>query len=320
MTDPNPSTPKPSPFTRILVPLDGSPRSEEALPYALAVAGPRAALTVLHVVPDAEPLRKPLGQITKTADEVMAELTAEARAELDAAVGRLDTAAAGSVDTVVRFGDVADTILAVADEIDADAVVLASSGRGLIGRLALGSVADDVSRRGTRPTLVVREAERGNRPGAPTIERLVVPLDGSARGRAALPVAAALAGRLAVPIALISVVEPSASMGAASVGGVGFSAETYTGLDEEIEAITREGLAAAERELAGSGVPVATELARGSAAGAIVAFTSPTDLIVMTSRGHGGFARLVLGSVAGTLLREAPAPVLLVPVPVEPAS
>jgi len=305
-----------SPFTHLLVPLDGSPRSEEALPYALAVAGRGAAITVLHVVPDAEPLRKPLGQIMKTAEEVLAELSDEALADLNAAVGRADAAGAGvTVDPVVRFGNVADTILDVADELGVDAVVLAGSGRGLLSHLALGSVADRVARESTRPTLVVREHETDAPSAAPTIRRIVAPLDGSERGKAALPVAATLATKLGAPIALISVVEPSTSMmGSASAMGSAFSADVYTDLDDELEAATREQLAEAERSLTGIGARVSTELARGPAAGAIIAFAGPTDLIVMTSRGNGGFVRLVLGSVAETLVREAPAPVLLVPV------
>ena len=305
-----------SPFTSLLVPLDGSPRSEEALPYALAILGKGngATITALHVVPDAEPLRKPLGQITKTADEVMAELTADAQAQLQAAVERTGAVAAGlRVDTVVRFGNVGDTILDVADELAVDAVVMAGSGRGLLSRLALGSVADRVSRESTRPTLVVREHEPGEPGAAPTIGRIVVPLDGSERGRAALPRATALAKHLSASIALITVVEPQTQMGAAAIGGAAFSAEMYTELDEAVEAVAREQLAEAEKSLATSGVAVTTELAHGSAAGAVMAFATPADLIVMTSRGHGGIKRMVLGSVANTIVREGPAPVLLVP-------
>ena len=306
----------PSPFNHLLVPLDLSPRSEEALPYALALAGgvPGVTVTALHVIPDAHPLRKPLGQITKTADEVMTELTADAQSELQAAVERSGTATAGvRVDTVVRVGNVADTILDVADELAVDAVVLAGSGRGNLSRLVLGSVADRVARESTRPTVVVREHESAAPGVPPVIRRIVVPLDGSERARAALPLATALAAHLSVPMALITVVEPPTQMGAASVGGAAFSAELYQGLDEEIEAVSREQLAEAERSLSSAGVPVTTELAHGSAAGAVIDSATPADLIVMTSRGHGGLVRMVLGSVADTVVREGPASVLLVP-------
>ena len=308
--------PTPAPLRKLLVPLDGSPRSEEALPYALAVAGgdTEATIVTLHVVPDAQPLRKPLGQITKTADEVMAELTADAQAELQAAVDRSGAAETGvRVETLVRVGNVADTILDVADELAVDAVVLAGSGRGNISRLVVGSVADRVARESTRPTLVVREHETAAVGSAPTIRRLVVPLDGSERAQAALPLAASLAAHLSIPIALITVVEPQTQMGAVSVGGAAFSAEMYQGLDEEVEAVSREQLTEAEKSLAASGVPVTTELAHGSAAGAVMAFASSADLVVMTSRGHGGIVRMVLGSVADTIVREGPSPVLLVP-------
>lgn len=308
-----------TPFTHLLVPLDGSPRSEEALPYALALIDEGSTITILHVVPDAEPLRKPLGQILKTADEMMAELTADAQGLLQAAVERSGALTAGvQVDPVVRFGNVGDTILDVADELAVDAIVMAGSGRGLVSRLALGSVADRVSRESTRPTLVVREhAVRehaiGEHAAAPRIARVVAPLDGSERGRAALPIAAGLAKHLSAPIALITVVEPTSGLGSAALGGAGFSAELYGGLEEEIESAARAQLTEVEQSLSSSGLTVTAELAHGLAAGAIIDFATPADLIVMTSRGHGGIVRMVLGSVADTIVREGPAPVLLVP-------
>lgn len=309
MTEPT----TPAPFRKLLVPLDGSPASRQALPYALAVGGDGAVITLLQVIPDAEPLRKPFGQIAMTAEEVRAMLTDLAAKVLDQAIAESGVDA-GRFETVVRFGDVTDTILTVADEVGADAVVMATAGRGAIGRLALGSVTDRVVRHSERPVLVVREAEEGAADVHPAIARLVVPLDGSERSRAALPVAAGLAGRLGVAIALISVVEQHAAMvGAASAGGFAFSTETYGTLEDELEVAGREGLARGEAALAGSGARVSTELAHGSAAGAIMDFVGPSDLIVMTSRGQGGVARWLLGSVADKLLRHAPAPVLLVP-------
>lgn len=301
-----------SPFQRLLVPLDGSPASRQALPYALAVGGD-APVTLLQVVPDAEPLRKPFGQITMTAEEVMAMLTDLARKELADAVEWAGVDA-GRFDLVVRFGDVADTILAVAAEVDADAIVMATAGRGAIGRLALGSVTDRVVRHSPCPVLVVREGDEDGGQAAPVVARLVVPLDGSDRSRSALPVAAGLAARLGAPVLLVSVVEPTTMAGAGAIGGFDFSAETYTGLEEELEASARAALAQGEAALAPSGVAVSTEVAHGHAAGAILDLVGPTDLIVMTSRGQGGVARWLLGSVADKLLRHAPAPLLLVPV------
>jgi nucleotide-binding universal stress UspA family protein len=57
---------------------------------------------------------------------------------------------------VVHRGDVANAIRGVAARIGADAVCMASHGRSGIGRVVLGSVAEEVLRDETRPVLIVR--------------------------------------------------------------------------------------------------------------------------------------------------------------------
>lgn len=59
----------------------------------------------------------------------------------------------------VRVGDPATAILATADELQADLVVVGSHGRGALGRLVLGSVSDAVAHRWSGATLVIRAAE-----------------------------------------------------------------------------------------------------------------------------------------------------------------
>ena len=59
-------------------------------------------------------------------------------------------------------------------------------------------------------------------------------------------------------------------------------------------------------------------LVHGPAAHTIVSLATPNDLIVMTSHGRSGFRRWLLGSVADMLVRDAPCPVMLVRLEVEP--
>lgn len=65
----------------------------------------------------------------------------------------------------------------------------------------------------------------------------------------------------------------------------------------------------------GAGLEAAADLREGNPASEIVQVAGelPADLIVMGTHGRGGFRRLVLGSVAETVLRTAPCPVLTVP-------
>jgi nucleotide-binding universal stress UspA family protein len=81
---------------------------------------------------------------------------------------------------------------------------------------------------------------------------------------------------------------------------------------EETRKAAREKLAEAEAKARAAGLAPKSELAEGSAAAAILrtAEEIDADLIVMGTRGLTGLKYVVLGSVAGHVLRAAPCPVL----------
>ncbi len=83
-------------------------------------------------------------------------------------------------------------------------------------------------------------------------------------------------------------------------------------LPGELQERLNEGVAKVSR-----GIDAAGEMLRGEAGPALVAWAaeSDVDLIVVGSRGYGPVARVLLGSVAAKLMREAPCPVLVVPRP-----
>jgi nucleotide-binding universal stress UspA family protein len=300
-------------LSSIVVPLDGSDQSEQAIPYAIALAGRGGTITLLQVVPEAEPLRKPFGAITMTADEVLAMLLDLANQDLDRAEANWASLASGITLTKKAItGDAADAILATANEQNADAIVMASAGRNAIGRLTLGSVADRVVRTAERPVLVVRETDTTKR-SLPGIARVVVPLDGSDRSELALPIAAAVATELGASLELISAIDLPQVVSPALGYGPAFAPELYTDMEREATNNANAHLDEAITELGTSGITATKHVSLGSAVAAINDFVNPNDLIVMTSRGQGGFKRWLLGSVAEKLVRESPAPVLLVP-------
>ena len=86
--------------------------------------------------------------------------------------------------------------------------------------------------------------------------------------------------------------------------------ETLSQLDAGAVALLTEVSERLERE----GLQTSFEVAHGSPFSAIADVVQQDDLIVMTSHGHGGVRRWLLGSVAEKLVREAGAPVILVPV------
>jgi nucleotide-binding universal stress UspA family protein len=130
------------------------------------------------------------------------------------------------------------------------------------------------------------------------VNEIVVGVDGSAQSRLALRWAAALAGATG---AKLTVVEAWSGGDPAAAGDT----------DERV----RQELASATTELLGDRVAnldVRFEALRGSAAGAILERVTPEGGLVLGSRGRGGFAGLLLGSVSRECIEHAPCPVMVV--------
>jgi nucleotide-binding universal stress UspA family protein len=140
----------------ILVPLDSSPLSERAIPYAVELAKRTEATIEIVSVVDVSQMSAYAG-IDRRSDVVDC-LENEAR---DAALVYLDDwvkriRAEGLRATwEVRLGRPADEIIRAAETTDTDLVVMSTHGRGGLRRWAFGSVTDDVVQRGDCPVLIV---------------------------------------------------------------------------------------------------------------------------------------------------------------------
>lgn len=133
--------------TRILVPIDLSPASEEALAYARALAEKvGASLELLHAV---DP-RGVDGLLGPADPNVW-------RGVLDRAQARLEALARPNEAGTVIEGRPADVIIDHAHAVRADLVVIGSVGRTGVTRFLLGSVAEEVARGAPCPVLVVRQ-------------------------------------------------------------------------------------------------------------------------------------------------------------------
>jgi nucleotide-binding universal stress UspA family protein len=138
---------------RILIATDGSPSAQEAVDFGLElVAEHDAVATFVLVVPALDVV--PVGAfgamgatVHRTTKEEL-ELLEHAREQAeDAGV---------SAHTRLLHGDPADEIVAFADVIDADLIVVGSRGRGAVTSALLGSVSRGILREARRPVLVVR--------------------------------------------------------------------------------------------------------------------------------------------------------------------
>jgi nucleotide-binding universal stress UspA family protein len=300
-------------ISAVLVPLDGSPVAEQAIPYAQALLPDGGEGVLLRVIPEVDPL---LGELVWTleASSESAESTA-ARAELDRVKSRITQTSIQWTTDVVN-GDPAEEILKAITRQRIGMVAMTTHGRGALGRATFGSVADRVSRQSPVPVLLVRAHPDGQPVTTAEIRRLIVPLDGSALAEASLPLVVEVAKQLRVPVHLVQALNLAAVLTPLVDGGgllVSPSPEVYEQMTETVERDARDYLTAVAVRLEDEGVSVTWDVLEGSPFFAIAEAAKSGDLLVTTSHGRGGVLRWLLGSVAEKLVRDAPVPVLLVP-------
>lgn len=296
----------------VLVPLDGSPFAEQALPWAAAIAGAaraRLRLTLVHQSPSPPPLDAATGRLytrielslRKVQREYLAKVADEVRREHGVQVAK-----------VTLQGTPAPALARYVGEMDPEIVVMTTHGAGGIRRAWLGSVADQLVRSLEIPMLIIRPREADQVPaGVAALQEILVALDGSRRAEAALPPAATLALLLRAKLALVRVVQPV----------VPFTDPVRPfplGFDEELTRLSRaeaqDYLDDVAEWLNAAGVPASAAAVVGSSAfGAIqdAARAPGTGMIALATRGRGGLPRMVLGSVADKLVRGGELPVLV---------
>jgi nucleotide-binding universal stress UspA family protein len=290
-------------FRSLLVPLDGSPFGEHALPFAVGIAK-RAGATVqlLHVH---VPLVYATGIsiLDSGADEQAKD---EEWAYLDRMVRRWTIAAPEvRISTALLEGFPPDVLREQMSK--ADLVLMATHGRGPASRFWLGSVADALVRTAAVPLLLLRPSEQ---PPPVTIaspfRHLMIPLDGSDLAEQVLEPTMQLGRLMGASYTLLRVVKPDLGWPAMT-----FLNETQTrrALDEAQTYLHR----IAER-LRGEGLTVQTHaVLHTHPAEAILEETHEqgADLLALATHGRGGLRRLLLGSVADKVLRGGTTPMLV---------
>jgi nucleotide-binding universal stress UspA family protein len=282
-------------FARILAATDFSVTSDAALAEARRLARSLgASLHVLHVV-----------------DNMFVRVVlADPRDYETAALRQLrDRVPAGDRATlaVTRSDEPADEICSYARMHEIDLIVMGTHGRGRMAHLLLGSVAEKVARTAPCPVLTLREAAPA--PGGEGL-RILVPTDFSACSDAALGCARRLAARSGGSVRLLHVMEHTAV-----VAGLGSE------LVPEPPEIVAERRAKAKVELAHrmlvdsrSRVKIDSEVVHGPIGPTIGAYAADNgfDVIVMGTHGRKSLAHLLMGSIAESVIRTAPRPVLTV--------
>jgi nucleotide-binding universal stress UspA family protein len=148
---------------------------------------------------------------------------------------------------------------------------------------------------------------------------VVVGVDGSAGARAALHWAIAECRLRHARLRAVHAWTPDYLGGgyAAMGGGYGFVAAGARDYASEIREAAQEMLERVIAELAveAEGVAIEREVVEGVAAEVLVEAAGAGDLLVVGSRGHGGFAGLLLGSVSQQCAHHARCPVVIVHAP-----
>jgi nucleotide-binding universal stress UspA family protein len=214
-------------------------------------------------------------------------------------------------------GKAHETAVAAAAELEADLIVLAPRARGRLSQALPFGMTEHLLVQSPAPFLVWPQRERGRPPYS--VEFLagpsglvLCPLDGSDVAERALPWAIALARELQRTLLVVRVVPPPRTISASPESAALIQA---TRLEEEHAAI--HYLHAVRHRLLHEegGVTVETMALTGDAADQILRLSTEHEasVVVISTHGRGGLARMVLGSVAGKVVHFAPVPVLVVP-------
>ncbi|MBX0329947.1 universal stress protein [Oscillochloris sp. ZM17-4] len=300
----------------ILVPLDGSPFSEHALPAAIAIARRRAMrLALVHVHQIVASNLSPAGVpfFDPSVDTIIHD---EEDGYLKKVAERIAAVWDGQVSQEVLYSPITEALCSYAQEIGAELIVLCSHGRGSIARAWMGSVTDRVIRHAQIPTLVIRPSDGEiNLSHAPAMSRILIPLDGSPLAEQAIAMAEALGGDPPAHYDLVRVVEPALRGPALGNSERQIDTEAQEAAWHDASAYL-EGIAAPLRE---RGHVVMTYAPVGHVASAILerAEADAIDMIAMSTHGRGAVARMMMGSVADKVLRATSTPLLIYRPPLE---
>jgi len=318
-------------FQRILVPLDGSERAEQAIPVAVGIArATHGSVILLRVAP--RPTELYLFSIEEGTEEATEDVLAAQRDELKYYLTQLAASEAldgvGAVTEVVD-GAPAEAILFEARAQDADLIVMCSHGYTGFKRWVLGSITQKVAWHSTVPVLVLREdghrlTSLSQNIGHPI--RALVALDGTPFTESAVMPAAQLVAACSAPargeLHLVHLVKLPAEKEAMAYERLGIDVDlrqaALYNADHYLKAIKERLVREMPAELAVDITWSVEEcqdvadsllkIAQGEGVGTHI----PCDLIALTTHGGSSLQQWMKGSVAERVLNSTTMPLLIV--------
>ena len=285
-------------FKNLLVPLDGTPQSNVALPFARVLAHTcRSRLVLVRVLDPAvlsphERLEQPaivLEQLKRIADELHSSGI--------------------EVDARVSTGEVVSEVLHVMEVEHTDALVVATHAPP-VERLLDNSTTDRLIAHCGLPVFVVRRGGRRVR----GVRTLLAPVDGSPGAAQALGEAVGLARRTGAAVVLVRVIPPPEYFGFDPLLATTLGAHPHGDQQAQVLAAAEEYVNELARRLRAHGIDITPKVMVGLPAERIVAAAEQldADVIVMSTHAYPAPVRSLLGSTAAEVVRAARRPVLLV--------
>ena len=297
-------------FEKILIALDGSKNAEMVLPYAEEIAGKfRSGISLVGVIENTNiPITSTGINNNDILNYYLAEITKQVIREGKYFGVELDK----QINYKLLKGHIAQNILAYADEINASLIGLTSRGASSHEKWVLGNISAKILRATKRPVLLVRRvANEKFLSEKKLIKKILLPLDGSKIGAAAIQMAETLAAQLNSQITLIHVLEPMTKFGMYDMNPANPSMDNlHTRRDEVQEYLNKVAYSIKER----TGILSESEIILGYPANEIASYATNNDidLIAMSTHGRTGLQQWVFGSVTDKILHFGDTPVLVV--------
>ncbi len=288
---------------RILLAHDLSPDSERAAELVARARWP--AGSAIRVVTSPSGLGAPLSSFASpSAALAHAELTRDVILAEQARIATELEGAGLAVEAAVVPGRPGEAVVGEALEFDADLVVTGARRDGPLTSAVLGSVSAEIAERSRCSVLVARTAR---------FERVLVATDGSAPAGAAVAAVAAWPMFETAEVQVVGVVDPAREYAGVALSDTELGdsyATSRAGATHDAEGF----IEAAVAELTRADRAVAAELRTGDPRSEVIAAANDgaADLVVVGVNGEPLLRRLLLGSVARSILGGVPASVLVV--------
>ncbi|MDQ6947135.1 MAG: universal stress protein [Actinomycetota bacterium] len=279
----------------VVVGVDGSSESRVALAWAVEEATRRKR--TLHLL-----CAWHSDYAAETTAPMVPSIEDDCRSILDAAFEDARTLSPGiQVRTATVHAQAAAALIAASRH--ADTVVVGSRGRGAVKEALAGSTSMQLAAYGSCPVVVVRETSSR----AELTQRVVVGVDGSDLSTEAAGYAFEEAAQRGCGLTVLHAWDTTVYSSSLAMSVL---VDTWTDLEVEQDVITSAAIAGWTQKY--PDVDVRTHVIQGPPADILVDASVGAELVVVGSRGRGGFKGLLLGSVSRTVLHRAHCPVAVI--------